>query len=703
MVERTDPQKLKDAEDKQLLAQRQFKSNRQAAIDDALSSGRAKNQIEAENRSNWSDDYKQKVGDSSVAYADSNKEINAARKTIADNLSGSENMDPILYRKKLEAEGLNPEEIDKAIYQQGPEKQKQELLQKNTEAIKKQHIANIDNLTKQQADNTTKHTENTGKIAKLDPIKDAEEIKILQDQNTKLSGENQVLDSNIANEQKSAENSKTEAINQLKKDPANVKDTEDSTKLSNTGFEGINNSAPFYMQFPTLKSITDFRLRNGFSPYGEQSPDEIARDAVNFRIFETVPGVARAQNIPGTRLVKNIMDGFGVQSVGSFTIYPSDPNWISQSHQHEYTRGPDDILASTLNTIGGLYENLDSILRVGAAGIQAVNAGSLAGSKSTGNVYQRKATALNKYERSEPQTMQIKFNLFTKNDFLSDVFRPIMFLTSLGYPKRAMSGDTAEFMAEIRKQSSDFINGLETNNPLISHILKGIQNTGIGTGAQNAANYLNNLEQNLASIGGIGPYRYFISKRPEFLSMRHVSGLFYFPLANIINFSYNFKGPWYNSNGEPLNGDGKDLDSLLSSKIKNFSPDPTKPFNERVGQIFDNFGKEISETFNPSPAGNQTRPKGSDGGLLYRADLDAKQSRNKHRAYYAYPSMAECSLTIENSVPFFRDDYMELYYASKTSPGELVNVTQKNTGDEVFFANTSAKQALQQTERFRKN
>ena len=46
------------------------------------------------------------------------------------------------------------------------------------------------------------------------------------------------------------------------------------------------------------------------------------------------------------------------------------------------------------------------------------------------------------------------------------------------------------------------------------------------------------------------PFRYFISQRPEYLSVRHASGLYYYPLIYIEKVSYNFKGPWYNFKGE---------------------------------------------------------------------------------------------------------------------------------------------------------
>lgn len=173
------------------------------------------------------------------------------------------------------------------------------------------------------------------------------------------------------------------------------------------------------------------------------------------------------------------------------------------------------------------------------------------------------------------------------------------------------------------------------------------------------------------------------------MSVRHVSGLFNFPITNITNFKYTFKGPWYNYDGNPLATAGNELSEMISQKIKNFSPDPNKPLSDRLGQIFDNFKKEASEAINP-PKENSSRPTGTPGSLLYKINQDNIRIKSNAQKMQAYPSFATCVLTIKSAVPSFRDDFMSLYNASNISPEELVTVTQKNNGDERFFGGRKA-------------
>lgn len=689
-----------DSQNERVIASRQLIAAKEEAANDAIASGRAKNNIKdstkpeyknsSYNPDNWDPSKNEKVVEQNAIYESAATEEKTQREAVAQYMNTQNpNLTPEERQKNLEAAGLKPGDIQTSLYSSKSTDIQTKAIDIRAKEIEKQATKTIESLDSSIKENNLQIEQNKFEIANIErelmDISDPDERKKLEDRKTSLEKENQSLDSenktsnmkiNInENSKKDSKNTAKKYLeNEIKNDPTNEKNIENTTKLSNTGFETINNHAPFYMQMPTLQSITDFRLRNGTNPYGERSPDSIARDAVNFRIFETTPGTAKAETIPGTKLVRNVIDDSRILSVGSFTIYPSDLNWLTQSHQHQYSAGNEDWIASTINTLGEGYSAFQGLLKMGAGASAALAEGSIKNLASAGDVYQRRVETLNYYQSTAPQRMAIQFNLFTKKDFLNDVFRPIMFLTALGYPKRSLEGEGAE---NLSKTFQNLRKWAESGNNFATDMLKGL----VGETAESIAKWpiekIQALEKEMASTGGIGPYRYFISKRPEFLSVRHVSGLFYFPLANITGFTYTFKGPWYNHKGEVISTLGN-LDSVISQKINNFRPNPNAPLKERVDQIFKNFAGEVSSSIN-SMRNKSTAPE-----TLQIPELSVRAQDLKTKAY---PSYAECTLEFQSSIPFFRDDYMALYNASIISGEELVNVTQKNTGDERFFGN----------------
>lgn len=685
-----------------------LKTSRQNAIDDARSRGYTNNTQDPKNENwdkssynpvNWSQEKNDKVVAAQADYIGRCETEQSARNSLSDWSSKNSN-DPNYNNMVLQA-GMTPQEIDKNLYLTSNEKKQSELIKQKTEDVQKSYQDQINKNNIEIKNNTEKIDSNSKRISELQFVlnKDPEnesaknEIKQLQNKNDELQNKNESLTTNNKELDTKKQNAPTEVKDYY--GPNNVLKTnqeiDNTVKLSDTGFENINNGKPFYMQMPTIKAITDFRLRNGYSPYGERSNDEIARDAVHFKIFEHVPGVASAQKVQGTNLIRNVIDQSTVNTLGSFTIYPSNSDWLNQSHSHNFNGNSDDFLASTFNTIGGLIESGERLTSVASAGLDAIKNGSLKGSTLAGNSYQRRAEVLKFYQNSNDLTLTVEFNLFTKKDFLNDVFRPIMFLTALGYPKRSLNGDLGNNIKNISQQlkNSDFLK----QHPDLKKL---DEDMGITDKMARGGDLINSIENYAGSFGGLGPYRYYISKRPEYLSVRHASGLFFFPLANITNFNYTFKGPWYNYDGVQLTDGGKDLDGLISEKIKNFRPDPNAPFLDRVGSIFKNFGNEVAETFSSSKKNNSKRVSGVDSNsLLSLSDMPTDQSGSRQKdifgTNYAYPTWATCQLTIQSSLPFFRDDFMQLYNASGTSPEDLVKVTQKNNGDESFFGNQKSR------------
>lgn len=580
-------------------------------------------------------------------------------------------------QKLLEQQGLRASDIEKTLNRE--EYYKNETS-KRTEALRDVRKQTVDNLNSVKGSNETARILANGALdaAKAETPQDPKKIEALEKEIAQYDENLKEINKQLAKATEDLNNTEQEISRQIASEQA---EEENASNFSNTGFEGLNNSAPFYMQFPTLNAISEFRLKNGLDPYGEKSTDDIARDAVVFKIFETVPGVANTEEVKlpgGGKYLRNIPAKTNVNTIGSFTIYPSNQDWLSQTHSHSYKAGEQDLVASTLQGALDLIGTGESILKLSNAGINAIQSGSLKGNEPAGNVYNRKIDVLDYYDGSEKQTMEIEFNLFTRSNFLNDIFRPVMFLTALGYPKRALSGDFGKLIDKNLKGIGELASKYpdSTIAQLISQGVGSLK--GIGASVED-------IEKAFSQFGGLGPYRYFVSKRPEYMTIRHASGLFYFPVAYVRGFSYTFKGPWYNYEGQPIES-SRDLDTLISTKVTELAPRSDSTFKEKLNETFTDFARGVRETFKeppkPVPRPDQ-KASGTPGGLLEMSNSDIKFIRSKGLPF-AYPSWASCKLSISNATPFFRDDFMALFYESQKGGDELVSLTQTLTNQTQF-------------------
>ena len=363
-----------------------------------------------------------------------------------------------------------------------------------------------------------------------------------------------------------------------------------TNKVLVDSFSG-NEQSPFYLQLPTLKAITDFRLKNGFNPYGQINPSEIARDAVHFNIFKGALGKTKQVDVPGTKLKTLIMEGLSESTIGSFTIYPNNPDWLSMTHSHNYS--DENPISSLVNPA---LQLLDTVTNISKA------ISTVAGESASARV-SRRVDFIDQYQNTEKLSFNIPFVLFTKSNFISDIYVPLMFLTALSYPTRVFDS------------KNDIANFARTGVDLLDE--------GIEKGGQIVTSTENFLNKN----ANIGAFRYVIAERPEYLSVRHASGLFFFKLAAITNFSYTYKGPWINSRGDIV------PDAIGRNQFK---------------QTLANITKRNSQ---------------------------------RSKMPYAFPSIAECTLTIKCVEPLFRNDWLDLLSGASDSSGEgIVRVSESRTG-----------------------
>lgn len=427
-----------------------------------------------------------------------------------------------------------------------------------------------------------------------------------------------------------------------------------------SGFENPNTAShtPFYYQFPTLEAISEFHLRNGFGPYGE-NPDTtaIARDAVHFQVYSVVPPAWKAEYVPGSgNLIRNSIDSATTKTLGTFTIYPNNPDNLSMDHVHTYS--DDNAIANVINGLLDTVNGAESIIAGGAAALKTLNSGE---ELSVSQRVNRRLDTINIYQSSAKAKITIPFVLFTRQDFLRDVFQPLMILTALSYPKRKLYGNlgslTEDFGDELKITSTDLIG---KSSPKLNEAISAIADQLKGAGAT-----IQNVEKYFATNVGAGPFRYFVSQRPEYLSVRHASGLYYYPLIYIEKFSYNFKGPWYNFQGNIV-----DYSDGFESSFNNALNSP-KSFAEAwtaFGDSASEAGSNITQAFSSSPP--KPSPQEQRNQDLYA----------KNKLPFAYPSYAECNISIASALPSFRDDFLQMLQNSRKGGQDLVTLSQRETG-----------------------
>jgi len=394
---------------------------------------------------------------------------------------------------------------------------------------------------------------------------------------------------------------------------------------SPTGFESINNGAPFYLQMPTLTAISDFRMKNGYSPYGPRDKDAIARDAVHFNIFELNPQTSNPVVSPDGNTIVNEVQDQGANTIGTFTVYPNEPNWLNLAHNHTWGSGMAGKLAELAQTGLNFVDAGQSLLQATNTILGSVEEG---GEVASARRISRKIDTIDTYQSTSPLEITLPFVLFTKKDFLADVYRPLMFLTALTYPKRLIGGNIqgdTEQMAKRMENYSKNKDGSDNNYAPVLNATAG----GLRAGGQVAGN----IDEAGARTGGFGPFRYFVTRRPEYLSMRHSSGLIYFPICYIQSIDYKFLGPWYNYDGTPIN---------------------------------------VANT-----PGGEIQAEKSFRQVLDSGQIDPANPQRKLPA--AYPSMAEVKIVVKNAMPFFRDDWIQLFNGAN-DPQNLINISVKQTG-----------------------
>lgn len=283
---------------------------------------------------------------------------------------------------------------------------------------------------------------------------------------------------------------------------------------------------------PTEKALSDFGLsrfvrktdrnNNPFIKYSGEPKINTTEQRDHFlnevilEVFENQPvkietspdagGIMRAKmSFGGEKATQNIIDSYRI-------LIPSQQ--INIAHQHKWGAGS--------SFLGDIYNKVNEVLDTGSIVLtSATNAAQLApgGQSNFQSPVSHKTDFQQTYEKSNHPEVQLDFQLFTNNDFINDIYAPLMTLVSYTYPKRINSKDTPQTGGVLEQT----INQAQTV-------------------AEKTAGEL----KEFVSISA----RQYSLRPPCLFNIYHQSGLYTYSNCFCTNVSVNYDGPWYNADGQ---------------------------------------------------------------------------------------------------------------------------------------------------------
>lgn len=248
-------------------------------------------------------------------------------------------------------------------------------------------------------------------------------------------------------------------------------------------------------------------------------------------------------------------------------IAPNDTEWLRFNFNHEWSEG-DGIMARILDTISSLVDSASGIINT------VQNVGAAAGANQP---QPRRKVTLDKqdtYQKTDKVEFNIPFLLFSsgygsKNpdgngnpieQWIKDVYEPLMVITALSHPKRQTG--VVDFGKD---KDGKPIGSVDTANQKATESTAGNKPAQQGTLDEAQTNVL----QILSSYPGM---RVAISEPPSYIRVKHSSGFFEYNVCAIKSFKYAFKGPWVKAysltNGKVFKHDKKLMDLTLPMVVE---------------------------------------------------------------------------------------------------------------------------------------
>lgn len=284
------------------------------------------------------------------------------------------------------------------------------------------------------------------------------------------------------------------------------------------------------------QSLQNLTVSSNFNP----------RDIV-VQVLTNTPYTIQTKTVNGITTSTYKYSGTTPEPKFEFCISPSngaDSFELDITHNHEWgTSGSifDKILAGAAELVGNIDNTITKVENISNATQNNGNA-----FKATPN---RRVDVAETYISSEKQSIVIPFTLFTaggEQNFIRDIYAPIMQLIQVSYPKRSTSlGDLDKAIAKQLGISQQTPNGVT-----------GTDSTGQTTSQQNDQTLMK-------SLNAINPgFRVFMSDPPAYVNVYHNGGLFSYKNCYITKFSHKYKH-WVDGNGNGI--DGANLSAVLGN------------------------------------------------------------------------------------------------------------------------------------------
>jgi hypothetical protein len=172
-----------------------------------------------------------------------------------------------------------------------------------------------------------------------------------------------------------------------------------------------------------------------------------------------------------------------------------------------------------------------------------------------------------RYKGSEYGDITINFTLFTKNNYIEDIYYPLLFLRAISMPRKSEWEATNLLTAPLQR----VISSLKEENR--KKIEEAMQSVGLNGGtAQQIASFINE--------------RFRIVKPPPLFRVEHSSGLVFMNKAAITEFSYKAEGPWVRYHYDGLFG-----------KLFSFNPNIGQALDRLIQDVYVKFPNAVDSCF----------------------------------------------------------------------------------------------------------
>lgn len=268
------------------------------------------------------------------------------------------------------------------------------------------------------------------------------------------------------------------------------------------------------------QTLTNLDVEEKKNLLGSNVMDEVILEVLNNKPYSST--TSEKININGVDHYQEVYVG-DPETV--FKTIRIAPNWdsIDRSVSHQWGK-PQGLLSQVMDQVNSLLGVMDDVITTVK---NATSAGNKTPDYSPKMVKQ--VDIRNQYQGTDKEEIEIPFTLFTKSDFVSDIFYPIMFLTALSYPVRLSLPELERQFKQ--KLALNTINSVEDEN--------GQKPPAPGDDSS--------VEQFLKNI--FSGYRIDVSVPPPYIRVSHSSNLFKFDHAVITELNYTFKKPYYNVKG----------------------------------------------------------------------------------------------------------------------------------------------------------